>query len=85
MCGGREALRLVVLRSDQLVAFLRSRGPLEPQNVDKLLLRESMDVIGGLFALRLKRQILDAPVPTAAGHTRLSICLRQASLASRRR
>ena len=36
----------MVLRSDQLVGFLRSRGPLEPQNVDKLLLRESMDVIG---------------------------------------
>ena len=57
----------MVLRSDQLVTFLRSRGPLEPQNVDKLLLRESMDVIGELFALRMMRQILDAPVTPAAG------------------
>jgi len=42
----REALRLVVDRANQLVEYLKDNGSQEPQNIDKLLLRESMDVIG---------------------------------------
>lgn len=38
------------MRSNQLVEYLKQKGPEEPQNVDKLLLRESMDVIGTLPA-----------------------------------
>lgn len=36
----------VVERSEKLVAILAAHGPGRPINVDNLLLRESMDVIG---------------------------------------
>ena len=42
----RQALQLVVDRTSQLVDYLKDAGSRAPQNVDQLLLRESMDVIG---------------------------------------
>lgn len=42
----RDALQLVVHYTSQLVDYLKEAGPEEAQNIDKLLLRESMDVIG---------------------------------------
>ena len=44
----RDATQLVVEKSDQLVKYLLQEGSSVPQNMDKLLLRESMDVIGKL-------------------------------------
>ncbi len=42
----RFALEQIIDRSMALVDFLRDSGPLKVHNVDNLLLRESMDVIG---------------------------------------
>lgn len=44
MC--REAFDHVVDRSLALVGFLKAQGPKTVHNMDNLLLRESMDVIG---------------------------------------
>ena len=44
----RDATQLVVEKSDQLVEYLLQEGSSVPQNMDKLLLKESMDVIGKL-------------------------------------
>ena len=42
----RDAFDHVVDRSLALVAFLKAQGPAAVHNMDNLLLRESMDVIG---------------------------------------
>ena len=47
----REAFDHVVDRSLALVAFLRAQGPAAVHNMDNLLLRESMDVIGTSLCL----------------------------------
>lgn len=44
----RAAFREVRERSQQLVAILLEAGPARMHNVDELLLKESMDVIGAL-------------------------------------
>ena len=42
----RDALQLVVTHTDKLVDYLKASPSSTPQNIDKLLLREAMDVIG---------------------------------------
>ena len=44
--AGRVALGHIVDRSLALVEYLRESGPSQVHNMDALLLRESMDVIG---------------------------------------
>ena len=46
MCTCREAFDHVVDRSMALVNHLGQGGPLAVHNIDNLMLRESMDVIG---------------------------------------
>lgn len=53
----RDAFDHVVDRSLALVAFLKAQGPAAVHNMDNLLLRESMDVIG-VFLLLLHTCVL---------------------------
>ncbi len=64
----RAAFREVRERSRQLVAILLEAGPARMHNVDELLLKESMDVIGALPALpslHSAKNMLDACACTA--------------------
>ena len=49
--GCRFALGHIIDRSLALVEYLRKKGPKAVHNMDTLLLRESMDVIGEVFCL----------------------------------
>lgn len=65
----RAAFQEVRERSQQLVAILLEAGPARTHNVDELLLKESMDVIGALPSLPslhlTPKKVLDARACTA--------------------
>ena len=54
LCTCRVALGHIVDRSLALAEYLREGGPEAVHNMDNLLLRESMDVIGALRTFIMK-------------------------------